>query len=115
MAYRTFAWRPSFDANQRVTHRTLDVQFGDGYEQSVGDGINTRREAWSLTFEGKSEKINAIKTFLDEHKGYIPFYWTTSNGDSLLVKSKGGYSQTRRSSRLGTDVVGLTVTFEETF
>lgn len=61
----------------KVTHRVLSIQYGDGYEQAVGDGINTMTQEWNLTFRGKPARIALIRAFLDAHKGYQAFTWTS--------------------------------------
>ncbi|MGJ0635943.1 phage tail protein [Xenorhabdus bovienii] len=51
------------------------VQFGDGYKQTSGDGINTQRESWPLSFVGALSDIQPIIAFLREHQGWRPFKW----------------------------------------
>lgn len=51
------------------------VQFGDGYRQTVGDGLNALREQWPLSFVGKWTVIAPIVTFLRDHQGWRPFKW----------------------------------------
>ena len=47
-------------------HRTLTAKFGDGYEQRVLDGINTKDDSFSLSFNNRSaEDINLIAAFFD--------------------------------------------------
>lgn len=112
---RTFMWRPDLGGDKPVTYRALSVRFGDGYEQMVGDGINARQESWRLTFTKRGSVIDEIAQFLDEHEGYIPFWFTTSDGDQKLFRAKNGYSKRAMSSKQGTSLATLTVTFEELF
>nr|WP_052725988.1 phage tail protein [Xenorhabdus bovienii] len=51
------------------------VQFGDGYKQTSGDGINTQRESWPLSFVGALSDIQLIIAFLREHQGWRLFKW----------------------------------------
>jgi len=51
------------------------TQFGDGYAQSTGDGINGEKESWPLVFVGVWDEIGPIVRFLREHKGYRSFKW----------------------------------------
>ncbi|MGJ0578229.1 phage tail protein [Xenorhabdus bovienii] len=51
------------------------VQFGDGYKQTSGDGINTQRESWPLSFVGALSDIQPIIAFLREHQGWRSFKW----------------------------------------
>lgn len=47
-------------------HRILTSKFGDGYEQRVLDGINTKDESFSVSFNKRAaEDINLIAAFFD--------------------------------------------------
>lgn len=51
-------------------HRVLTAKFGDGYEQRVLDGINTKDDTFSISFANRSaEDINLIAAFLDDKAG----------------------------------------------
>lgn len=54
--------------------RVLAAQFGDGYTQRAGDGINANpgelSPSWNVLLEGEAQ---AILNFFASHKGYIPF------------------------------------------
>ena len=48
-------------------HRVLTAKFGDGYEQRVLDGINTKNDSFNLSFNNRTaEDINLIAAFLDD-------------------------------------------------
>ncbi|MDX7988764.1 phage tail protein [Xenorhabdus sp. 12] len=51
------------------------VQFGDGYKQTSGEGINAQRESWPLSFVGALSDIQPIMVFLREHQGWRSFKW----------------------------------------
>lgn len=51
------------------------VQFGDGYKQTSGDGLNAQRESWPLSFMGSLSDIQPIMAFLREHQGWHSFKW----------------------------------------
>ena len=110
MVYRVFTWKPSFGPQGEIGFRTQDAQFDDGYEQSVGEGINNRAQSWPLTFRGQSAEIEPIKQFLDDHKGYRLFEWTPPLGAAGLYKVKR-YNVTP----IGVDYYSLTASFEERF
>lgn len=84
---KELTWRPQGGVEPTVTHRIKSAQFGDGYTQRVGDGINTRKEVWPLTFLGRKAEIEAIKAFFDEHAGHKAFLW---RGKAFVAP--GGYS-----------------------
>lgn len=47
-------------------HRILTSKFGDGYEQRVLDGINTKDESFNVSFnKRRAEDINLIAAFFD--------------------------------------------------
>jgi phage-related protein len=78
----------------------LEANFGDGYSQRSAAGINTRRIAWSLTWENiDNADADEIVMFLDNTFGYTPFYWTAP-GDtaSRLWVLDGGHSVTTINS-----------------
>ena len=52
------------------THRVLTASFGDGYEQRVLDGINTKQDQFSISFKNRdAADINLIAGFLDDRAG----------------------------------------------
>lgn len=71
-----FQWSPRRNPQAEVKFRVLRAQFGDGYEQVVGDGINNRTESWPLSFFGSESEIRPIKDFLDRHGASRAFLWT---------------------------------------
>lgn len=75
MTYQVFTWCPRIEPEGASTFRVLSAQFGDGYKQSVGDGINNEIRSWPLTFTGREAYIVPIRDFLRAHQGYKPFYW----------------------------------------
>ena len=51
-------------------HRVLTANFGDGYEQRVLDGINTKNDSFSISFNNRTaEDINLIAAFFDTKAG----------------------------------------------
>ena len=47
-------------------HRVLTAKFGDGYEQRVLDGINTKNDSFNISFNNRTaEDINLLAAFLD--------------------------------------------------
>ncbi|WPU24517.1 phage tail protein [Cedecea neteri] len=75
MPIETFSWSPRVNPSSTVTFRTRKAQFGDGYEQVSGDGLNPRSQQWDLNFVGSEEYIREIKNFLDRHQGTKAFLW----------------------------------------
>lgn len=105
----TFDFCPRINPTGQTTFRTRVAQFGDGYAQRVGDGINTRKESWPLEFIGNEEYIAPIKSFLDSHAGHMPFMWTPPLGEQGEYVAPDGYALTA----MGGDAYTLTVTLVE--
>ena len=68
---------------RQATQRILTAKFGDGYEQRLKDGINTKEETFSISFKNRTRaEINTIKDFLD---ATIPASFTVSIDDTVKV------------------------------
>lgn len=111
MVDKTFLWTMNMGASANTRHTVSNVQFGDGYAQRVSHGINNKRTDWRGTKTGDWQTvIKPIVAFLDEHKGVIPFVWTTPLGqvgryvcgDYAVSQKKGNFWQ-------------ISLTFEEVF
>lgn len=60
-----------------ISYATLSAQFGDGYEQTAADGINTKQQTWTVAYTTMNEtQSNTVLTFLDSVGGHLPFYAT---------------------------------------
>lgn len=106
-----FTWAPTVsNLSGTATLLTRDAQFGDGYEQSVVDGINNRSSSFSLAFIGDATKITAILAFLDDHAGATPFLWTPPLRSQLLFKCKTYTEPTKDGN-----VYSISATFDQTF
>ena len=56
--------------SRQSKHNVLTAKFGDGYEQRVLDGINTKQDMFGLSFNNReAEDINLIAGFLDDKAG----------------------------------------------
>lgn len=106
----TFTWLPDKAVSGKLTQRTRSAQFGAGYEQSAGDGLNTETQSWDLTFTGPKARIIAIRNFLRAQQGYKSFLWS-SPLDGLLYFKCAAYNP----SALGGDAWSLTATFDQSF
>ncbi len=73
---QTFKWAALTEAPADVSFRTRKAKFGDGYEQTSGDGMNTKLQVWNLNFEGVVSEMKPIKDFFDLHEGRKSFIWT---------------------------------------
>ena len=56
--------------SRQSRHNVLTAKFGDGYEQRVLDGINTKQDMFNISFKNReAEDINLIAGFLDDKAG----------------------------------------------
>jgi phage-related protein len=76
----TFSFIPEYGANLTRKPRVHMAQFGDGYQQRVGDGINTIARSWSLLFKGTPAEIDVIEAVLANAAGTASLDWTPPSG-----------------------------------
>lgn len=107
-----FTWTPDTGGLEiDESDRVRSMKFGDGYEQRVGDGINTLESTFSLTFSRPDDEIDAIVTFLRSQSGGKAFDFTPN---PLYGTIKVWCQKWRRSnSNYGFD--RLTCTFERVY
>lgn len=110
MAIETFTWCPRLNASSDTKFRTRKVQFGDGYTQVSGDGLNPRSQEWTLSFTGSETYIKAIKDFLDAHGGTRSFQWQPPLEDIGLY-----CCDTYKPTALGNKKYTLDATFQQAF
>jgi phage-related protein len=105
----TFQWIPDEGASAEVQPRLLSCQFGDGYGQDAGDGINTILPPWSLSFTGRSlSEALAIEAFLVKQAGATTFLWTPPGGSTPLKFRCKKWTPTHNST-----TNGITATFQQ--
>lgn len=112
MAILTFdaKWCPRINASADVKFRTRKAEFGDGYTQVAGDGINSIKQEWALEFVGDETYIKEIKTFLENHAGIKSFYWTPPLGTKNLWRC-----DSYKPTALGNSLYSLSCTFIQSF
>lgn len=78
----TFTAKPSYSSRLKVKPRVLTAKFGEGYEQSVSDGINDSPRHFELQFNVLTESVgNSIEDFFKDNATAItPFDWTPPTG-----------------------------------
>lgn len=60
-----------------VTNRTLRVQYGEGYEQSAKDGLNSKIEEWDIVWAPLTlSEMQTVETALDAVGGWDILTWT---------------------------------------
>ena len=82
---------PDSPMNVRVQPRVRTVQFGDGYEMSVQDGLNADLRVYDLTFTNvTTAQADSINNFLTARKGVESFDWqppTRSSSSKFVCDS----------------------------
>ncbi|MEE4148372.1 phage tail protein [Pseudomonas viridiflava] len=109
----TFGFDVQVGASGDVSQRTWSNDFGDGYSQSGGVGINNRSEEWDVTVTGRygaGQKLQQVREFLDRHEGYKSFLWTPPGGVQGRYLSKG-----YKPNTLGGGLHSISAHFKQTF
>ena len=73
-----------------VDLRGLFTQFGDGYGQSAGDGINPERQTWQIvTVDLNPTDFETVRAFLKTNAG-LYFDWTPPlETEQIQVRCEG--------------------------
>lgn len=88
------ATSPSYSPKKTVKYRTLTVQFGDGYEQSAGDGINPQQVTYDFSWENLTLSEAAyIEGFLDARGGWDIFLYAFPAADGQKKWVCDGYTR----------------------
>lgn len=94
-----------------TTHRVKSSQFGDGYIQKAGIGLNGKSTSWSVTVDNDQSVVIAVRAFIDKHHGYLSFLWTPPSYSTPLLFTCAGYTE---NPHLGNQS-RLTAIFEQVF
>lgn len=109
----TFSYCTQLGGDGEIEQRTWANDFGDGYSQSGGIGINTKSQNWNLTYSGvmaPGEDLVQVRDFIDRHEGYKSFLWTPPGGQQGRYRCTG-----YKSKPLGASLWTLSFTFKQTF
>lgn len=107
----TFNFDIRLGATGDIDQRTWENDFGDGYTQAGGTGINTRSGNWDVSKTGylaEGSELRSVRDFLDRHEGYKTFYWTPPGGVAGRYRAKG-----YKIITYGAGLFGLSVTFKQ--
>ena len=107
---REFTWIPDKGASVENEPKRRVAQFGDGYQQRVGSGINASPRSWRLEFTRPRAKASAIDAFLNDHAGVTSFIWMPPVGGvgKWICASWSATVPARGTQK-------ITATFEEVF
>lgn len=117
MGNEVFDFKTKGGSTGTVSFRTRTAQFGDGYAQIVGDGLNGRGQSWNVTLLGPTGTAicgagdyDAAKAFIDRHAGFKSFLWTPP-GEAQARFICNSYSP----NSLGGGVFTLSAKFTQVF
>ena len=83
----TFTWNPDMGPTGTHDVRVLTANYGDGYVQDAGNGINTDLPVWTVRFSNRGyAEYSAIVAFLVALNPAVRFYWTPPGGAQALFK-----------------------------
>lgn len=111
MIRETFNWPTYIGSSMETETRVLRAQFGDGYEQLAGDGINPDTDSWQIEVRRPAAEVRACREFLLRHGQHTPFVWLPpcGLGESGLWRREGSISV----SSLGGNILSLRTTFRQ--
>ncbi|WP_115560012.1 phage tail protein [Xanthomonas arboricola] len=104
-----FPWNPTSQSSGTATGVVRRAGFGDGYSQSVAEGINPLSRSYQVTFTGPKSRMEEIAAFLDAHIGRS-FLWTPRIGGQGYYQCDG-YSDRGE----GAAMLSISATFEQKF
>lgn len=113
MAIEHFGWR--IKASSQPTLKSKDTvrmaQFGDGYKQVSGAGLNDETLSYEFSFSGDPQTVRDIHTFLRRHKTKS-FSFTPPGGELTLWRVEADSLQRVTKSKT---VETVSATFEQAF
>lgn len=86
------------------------AQYGDGYAQVSGEGLQSSKDTWAVSYAGLWEDVQEVNAFIKQHEGYKSFAWRTPKGELKLFRAPRW-----QVLPYAKDVFRLTTTFEEAF
>ena len=99
-------------ADPETTVRVLEASCGDGYTQTMGDGLNTIADTYSVSWGLLTDaEVNVFTDFLVAHGGYIPFLWTPPRKSA----ARQWKCRSWKATPLGGCWSSLSATFKESF
>lgn len=108
---------PSYDYQKAHQTRIKKADFGDGYSQRTGDGLNAVAVSPTLSFIALSlAEADAIESFFVARGGYESFEYTLPDESTARqwVTSEEGWARTATGPDLYTINVTLTEVFDIT-
>ncbi|MCU9949859.1 phage tail protein [Pseudomonas sp. PDM13] len=108
-ALETFTWRVQRGDDGQEEGTVRSAQFGDGYRQTSGDGLNSVNQTWAVTCTEPKAAAAQMRSFMRRHLGRS-FAWTNPWGETGLYQSSSWSFRF-----VGGGFVVFTARFEEAF
>lgn len=105
-----FNFSPLTSLNVNKAPRIKTAKFGDGYEQRIADGINTRPQEWDLRWRNTKSIIDSIDAFFATKNGLTAFTWTPPDGAEIKV-----LCQSWSKNLINKNVYEISGTFRQVF
>lgn len=113
MTIEAFNWPTQIQNGMegQFTFQTRTAQFGDGYKQITGDGINPEAQSWPVTLTGLRGDVLPALIFIRRHitKSFI---WKTPLGETGLYRV---VHDSVRSLPISATAMTITATFEQAY
>ena len=77
----TFAYPVTTDSSGGGDFSVATAKFGDNYQQRAAMGLNSDVQTWNVVFTGTKSEALEVLTFIRDHQGAVPFYWTPPLSD----------------------------------
>ena len=111
MALETFPWRTQGTPEGSYNWRVRTAQFGDGYKQVAGDGINPETQSWPLSFQGLEKDMIPLLAFVRRH-AIKSCLWTPPYGVQGLYRVT---ADSIKATPVGGKTMSVSFTFEQAF
>ncbi|MDG6880939.1 Phage-related protein [Phocoenobacter uteri] len=89
-----FCPKPGYSVSNEPKRKA--IQFGDGYQQRIADGLNPLLRKFSLTFKVPSKKKESFEDFLAKHGGVKAFYFQERSQSKLIKVVCPKWSETAK-------------------
>jgi phage-related protein len=109
----TFSYCTRVGATGDISQRTWENEFGDGYTQAGGIGINTKSQSWDISVTGQmreGDDLKGVRDFLDRHEGYKSFIWSAPGAGAGRYRATG-----YKLNAAGAGMFTLSVTFKQVY
>lgn len=103
---------PSPGSSQKPELKLLKAEFGEGYTQSVGDGMNHIRKVFDLKWDALTDdQAVTIEAFLERHGGTKPFLYQHPRAKAPLKVTSEEWERTDNAANLS----GFRAVFRQSF